>query len=220
MQPFDRLFSILTKPLVIVLYMALVICSMFYFDIPVATYFYNADLRSNFIFLNYLTKIGLGGIYFPLFFGLALFFRFIRKDPVWEARFWFLFLCLAIPAIISLFLKINLGRARPALLLQDNAHLYGFFGFKTRPLFWSFPSGHVTTIMSVVLGLGILLPRYFYALILLGLAVGLSRVLLTHHYLSDVLFTSYLLVIEIGLLLAVLKRKSWLTPAWKPMYNN
>ncbi len=219
MSPFDRLFSILTKPALIIPFMGFIICSILYFDIPVATYFYNADLGTTFPFLNYFTKIGLGGFYLPLFFGLAIFFRYVIKNPVWEARFWFLLLCLILPAIITLILKINCGRARPSLFLEDSAHLYGFYGFKLRPLFWSFPSGHVTNIMGVVLGLGILFPRYFYPLISLGLAVGFSRVLLNHHYLSDVLFTSYLLVLEIGCLLYVLKRKSWLSPAWTHRFN-
>jgi membrane-associated phospholipid phosphatase len=220
MSPFDRLFTLMTKPLVIVLYIGLIISSILYLDVPIATYFFNAGVGENFTFLTYLTKIGLGGIYYPAFFGLALFFRYVHKNPDWEAKFWFLLLCLIIPAITTLILKMSLGRARPTLLLQDSSHFYGFYGFKTSAYFWSFPSGHATTIMSVVLGLCIVFPRYFYALILLGLAVAFSRVLLNHHYLSDVLFAIYLTLIQIGCFLYVLKRKSWLTPAWKPMYNN
>lgn len=220
MSPFDRLFTLMTNPFVSVFYIGFIICSILYFDIPIASYFFNAGMAENFSFLTYLTKIGLGGIYYPAFFGLVIFFRYVRKNPFWEARFTFLFLCLLIPGITTLIVKMTLGRARPTLFLQDSGHFYGFYGFKTSAYFWSFPSGHTTTIMSVVLGLCIVFPRYFYALLLLGLAVSFSRVLLTHHYLSDVLFAIYLTVIEIGCLLYVLKRKSWLTPAWNPMYNN
>jgi membrane-associated phospholipid phosphatase len=100
------------------------------------------------------------------------------------------------------------------MYLQGEGHYYGFYGFETDAHFWSLPSGHTTTIMGVVLGFGILFPRYFYPLLVLGFSVALSRVLLTHHYLSDVFFTFYLTVIEIGFLLYVLRRNSWLAPAW------
>ncbi|MBA2651315.1 MAG: phosphatase PAP2 family protein [Tatlockia sp.] len=215
MSPFERLFKTMTNPIVVVLYFGLIIALILKYDQPISTYLFHLDLRTNFSSLNYLTKIGLGGLYYPSFLGLALFFRYIRKNPIWEARFWFLLLCLIIPAILTLVLKISFGRARPDLFLQSSEHLYGFFGFKWKAIFWSFPSGHTTTIMSVVLGLGIVFPRYFLAFMLLGLSVALSRILLTHHYLSDVLFAIYLTVIAIGCLLYLLKSKSWLTPAWK-----
>lgn len=220
MSPFEKMFTIMTKPIVIVLYVALIIASILYFDIPIATYFYQLKLRTNYPYIYYFTHVGLGVLYYPLFLGLAVFFRYIHKNYLWESRSWFLFWSLFIPALISLILKMSLGRARPTLLFQDGAHLYGFYGFKTSAYFWSFPSGHVTTIMSVALGLSILFPRHFYALISLGLAVAFSRVLLTYHYLSDVLFAFYLTVLEIGCLLYVLKRKSLLVAAWKPNYSD
>nr|WP_232220646.1 hypothetical protein [Legionella tunisiensis] len=68
--------------------------------------------------------------------------------------------------------------------------------------------------MGAALGLSILFPRYFYAFILAGLTIAFSRVFLTHHYLSDVLTASYLTLLEVGILLCILRRKSWLAPVW------
>lgn len=213
MSPFDRLLAIMTKPLVIVIYVGFIILSFIYFDKPLTRYLYALDLRTSVPFLSFLTKLGLGIIYFPLFLLSALFFRYIRKNPKWEACAWFLLLCIVIPSTICLFIKVNLGRARPSMFFM--AQDYGFYGFNLNPHFWSFPSGHTTTIMGVVMGLGIVFPRYFYAFMLAGLAVALSRVLLTHHYLSDIMVAAYLTLLEVGLMLYILRRKSWLTPAWR-----
>lgn len=212
MSPFDRLFSIMTKPLAIILFLALILCLYLDFDKPLAYYFYVLDLRDQIPVLSFLTRLGLGVIYIPTFLALALIFRFISANPRWEARAWFLFLCVTIPGLICFFLKIVLGRARPSMLLYNQ--LYGFYGLKGNAHYWSFPSGHTTTIMGLILGLSILFPRYFFAFILVGITVALSRVFLSHHFLSDVLFAAYLALVEVGVLLYILRRKSWLTPVW------
>jgi membrane-associated phospholipid phosphatase len=213
MSPFDRLLAVMTRLKVAILYIGLVALSFFYLDKPIAQYFYAIDLKENLPFLSWLTKLGLGLIYMVGFFILALFFRYIRQNHQWEVRVWFLLMCATIPGVMCVFLKVLLGRARPDMWFSEQ--LYGFFGFKTNAYFWSFPSGHATTIIGVALGLGIVFPRYFYAFILAGLTVALSRVFLTHHYLSDVMAGSYLTLLEVGILLCVLRRKLWLVPAWR-----
>jgi membrane-associated phospholipid phosphatase len=211
--PFDRLLTVMTKPLSVIIYFSLVILSFFYLDKPLANYFLHLDLGTNLSIISLITKLGLGIFYLPTFFLLILFFRYIRVNPQWEARAQFLFLCVGLPAIICVFLKIILGRARPDMLFVGQ--LYGFYGFQMNSYFWSLPSGHTTTIMGTVLGLGILFPRYFYALIIAGLTIAFSRVLLFYHYLSDVLIAIYLTLLEIGCLLWLIRRKFWLAPAWE-----
>ncbi|ARG97906.1 phosphatase PAP2 family protein [Legionella micdadei] len=217
MTPFDRLYTIMTKPLVMALYFGLIAVLFFYLDKPIAYYFYVIDLRNHIPILNFLTRLGLGGVYVPTFLVLALCFRFILKNPMREARAWFLLICVIITGLICILLKLVLGRARPRLFLDSQ--LYGFYGLKWNANFWSLPSGHTTTIMSVIFGLCILFPRYFYWFVLLGVTVALSRVFLSHHYLSDVLFAAYLALIEVGILRNILQRKSWLAPAWQLEYN-
>lgn len=182
-------------------------------DKPIAYYFHALDLRHHLPLLSVLTRFGLGAVYVPTFLALALCFRYLVKNPRLEAKAWFLLMCVIVPGLICLLLKMALGRARPRLLLDGQ--MYGFYGLKWNPNFWSLPSGHTTTIMSVIFGLCILFPRYFYWFILLGIAVALSRVFLSHHYLSDVLFAAYLALIEVGLLRNILRRKSWLAPVWQ-----
>ena len=123
-------------------------------------------------------------------------------------RSWVLLLCVLIPNIISLALKILLGRARPELLFDQS--LYGFYGLHFVRPFWSFPSGHTTTVVGLVLGLMLIFPRHFYAFIVAGLLVISTRVFLTDHYLSDVLGTSYLVLFEVGLLSIIFRDKKWI----------
>lgn len=211
-NPFDRLLTLMTRPWVTLVVVALIVLSFSCLDQPLAIYLHGVDLKTNSLVLNWITKLGISVIYLPAFFLLAIFFRFIQVNRTWEARAWFLFACVAVPVVICGVLKVLLGRARPVMFFKE--HLYGFYGLQWHSPFWSFPSGHTTTIMGVVLGLAILFPRYCYALLTTGFIVALSRVLLTQHYLSDVLTASYLTLLEIGLLLWVLRRKSWLAPAW------
>ncbi len=208
MTPFERLLAIMIKPWVVVSYLGLIILSFLYLDRPIAYYFHGVDLRTNLPVLNWFTKLGLGALYLgPLFF-LAVFFRYIHRNREWEVRAWFLWLCVLVPSIICVLLKMALGRARPDLLFSEQ--LYGFYGWQTHAPFWSFPSGHTTTVMGFVGGLCVLFPLYCYAFLSLGLVVVLSRILLTHHYLSDVMAASYLALLEVGLLLWWLRRRTLL----------
>lgn len=213
MTSFDRLFRIMCKPLSFILFFSLIAALILYWDKPMVSYFYALDLRHKFPIVSYITRLGLSPFYFSLFLFLALYSRYIKENAELEARAWFLFWCLAIPAITCIILKVLIGRARPNLYILDN--IYGFFGFQWSANYWSLPSGHTTTIMSVMLGLSIVFPRYFYAFLLTAFAVAFSRVLLTHHYLSDVLVAFYLVLLELGIFLAICRKKSWLTPSWK-----
>jgi len=213
MNPFDRVLSIFTKPRVAAGVISFLVLSFLFIDQPLATYLYSLRLGINYPFLNWITNVGLGGVYFVSLFSLALFFRYIVKRADWEARAWFLWLCVVVPSLVCFCLKMLLGRSRPKLLFNDD--LYGFYFFKTHAPFWSFPSGHSTTIMGLVFGLSILFPRYGYRFMFLGAVVAISRVLLTHHFLSDVLTASYLALLEVGLLYCVLRQRAWLEPAYR-----
>ena len=205
MDRLERLFNIMIKPGVVIISMIFFVFSYFFLDKPIALYFHAIDAKINFVTLVWLTKIGSNVLYLGPLFILALFFRYLYPDKLWELRVWFLWLCVLIPDLICLLLKVAFGRARPFLLF--NEHIYGFYGMTWHAPYWSFPSGHTTTIMGFVFGLCFLFPRYFYGLMILGLMVIFSRIFLTEHYLSDVLASSYLTVAEIGVLLIGLRYK-------------
>jgi len=92
---------------------------------------------------------------------------------------------LALGSIILHSIKLVLGRRRPRDELDMN--LYGFipFGFN---LDWnSFPSGHALTIMCVAVIASALWPQAAILWFAIALWLGLTRALLTVHFLSDVL---------------------------------
>lgn len=206
--PFERLLRVMTNPWMAISYSVLVILSFFYLDQPIAYYFHAIDLKHNFSILNWFTHLGSNTLWIALLFLLALFFRYIKRNKTYEMRMWFLWVCVLLPNMICTLLKITLGRARPELLFSD--HMYGFYGLQTQKLFWSLPSGHTSTVTGLVFGLMVLFPRYTYAFILAGCALIGSRIVLTHHFLSDVLVAAYLTLLEIGVIVWWLYRKQYL----------
>lgn len=208
MTPFNKLFLMAIKPWFIISYIAVIILSFMVLDRSLAYYFHAIDLRASYPALTLITNLALSPVYLIGFFMAGLFFRYLYKNKCWEHRAWFLWCCVAIPGLICLVLKVSLSRARPELLFSEQ--LYGFYGFKLKSIFWSFPSGHTSTIMGLVFGLSALFPRYFYVWITTGLFIASSRILLTNHYASDVLFASYLALLEVGVLFYYARHKKWL----------
>jgi len=91
---------------------------------------------------------------------------------------------LALGSAILHGIKLVLGRRRPRDELEMNR--YGFipFGFNTD---WnSFPSGHALTIMCVAVIATALWPQLAVLWFAIALWLGLTRALLTSHFLSDV----------------------------------
>ena len=95
-----------------------------------------------------------------------------------------------VSGILTNIIKVIFGRARPALYIED--HIYGFSWFNIDVVYRSFPSGHSTTAMAIAMGFALLLPKYRIWFITLGITIALSRVVLTEHYLSDVIAGGFL----------------------------
>ena len=102
----------------------------------------------------------------------------------------FMFACIAFSGILINILKPIFGRARPELWF-DNGY-YGFLplgmGDGSGSEYRSFPSGHAATIFAATTALSFFLPKrlrlWFVALA--AVPVTLSRVVISAHYLSDV----------------------------------
>ena len=187
--------------------------SYYYIDRSLASWLYCLNLSDRFPFLTLITHLGNSTFYLIFFLSSAFFFRYIHVNSRWEARSWFLWLCVLLSNGVCGILKIALGRARPQLWLQSQE--YGFSWLKMDSLHRSFPSGHTTTIMSIAFGLSILFPRYRFWLILAGVLVSGSRVLLLEHYLSDVVTALVLTWFTVAGLVNVLRKKGWLLQIWE-----
>lgn len=208
MTLFEQLFSFMTKPRVMLSYLLLVILSYYFVDKNLAMMLFQHHINVEYSFLNGLTFFGESKLFLVGLLGAALVCRYIIRNHAWEERAWFLWLCVLIPNLICLILKVVIGRARPELLFQDN--LFGFYGFQHSSLYWSLPSGHTTTVISLACGLSILFPRQSWLYFMAAFVIVATRILLLQHYLSDVLTAAFLALVEVGVLCFVLRRKDWL----------
>ncbi|BCA95924.1 phosphatidylglycerophosphatase B [Legionella antarctica] len=212
MTQFEGTYGLMKRPWVILTYLALVILTYHFLDRPLATYFYQLDLRTNLHVLNLVTSLGKMIIYVVLFTLAGLYFRYIGTNTTYEARAWYLLACIIFPNLLCLILKTSLGRARPDLLFSSD--IYGFYWFKPTSSYWSLPSGHTTTVVSLASGFGVLFPKYFYAFLALAFFIVLTRVLLYYHYLSDVMTAFYLCILVVGAFTQFIKRNQYLSKAW------
>ncbi len=208
MTPFARIVTITKNPWVLIGYLVWVIFTFYFLDKPIAYYCHELREPWALVILHGLTQLGLTSLYIIALFLFAVLFRYIYQEKIWEMRAWFLWLSVLIPNLVCLILKMLCGRSRPELLFSK--HLYGFYGFQKNALFWSFPSGHTSTIMGLAFGFSALFPRYTYLYILTGICLIATRILLTQHFLSDILVALYLALLEVGLLFWWFQRKQLL----------
>jgi membrane-associated phospholipid phosphatase len=205
MQAFDKMLSFMLKPWVMVVSLGIVMLSYTYVDKDLALYMYSFKLRENLPILNWITFLGKPEIYLVILPVFAIICAYIFRRKTWAMKAWMLWLFVLYPSLIAFVLKSVFGRARP-IVFFDNQD-FGFFGWHMSRDYRSFPSGHTTTMAGLMVGLLILFPRYRYLFLPLGILVIASRILLTYHFMSDVLASFYLVVLELGLLLYIMRRK-------------
>lgn len=170
-------------------------------DRPAALYFHHFGPGIHGLF-DLITRLGLGYGYLTVF---ALAFAALhwggalpRLRPLaapmraLSAVPAFLFAAVAVSGLAADLLKVIIGRTRPKLLFA--AHLYGFDGFALRPDYWSFPSGHAATIVSLAAALTMLWPRHVLFYAFFAAIVALGRVVVGAHYPSDVLAGAFIAV--------------------------
>lgn len=208
-SPYEKLCHFMVKPWVVLLYVLLIFMSYQYMDKPIALYFHQLKDASFLSILKALTVLNKSVVCLSALFLLGLGFRFVYRHKRAEIRVWFLVLCVVSANILCSIAKIMLGRARPEMWFDSQ--LYGFHGFSLEDAFLSFPSGHTVTVMSLVFGLGALFPRYCYLLVVLGALFSCLRIVLTHHYLSDVLSATYLAMLSVWGVFYIARKKNLLT---------
>lgn len=100
-------------------------------------------------------------------------------------RVGFLFLAIAVPGLFVTTVKRMIGRARP--LVTGSLDPFAYSPFIWRFDYASFPSGHATTVFSVLAAFGLLWPRARPALLIYALLVSISRIVVLAHYPSDLI---------------------------------
>jgi membrane-associated phospholipid phosphatase len=125
--------------------------------------------------------------YFILLVPAFIFIRFVRKNEQWSAKILYLILCISLSGILNTGIKWLMGRNRPINLIEDG--VFGFDFFRIIYLYetTSFPSGHTVTAFALATAFSYLYPRLRVPAYLVAAMIGMSRVVLTAHYLSDVI---------------------------------
>jgi membrane-associated phospholipid phosphatase len=127
--------------------------------------------------------------------GLTLGFLFIIiYDPGLEKP-WIrnlLYICVsgALAIIIGDGLKYLLGRYRPVMLFKHK--LYGLHFFSSQWDLNSTPSGHTLRAFALLTALALIFRRFAVVFLAVALLIGVSRVAVTAHYPSDVLFGAFI----------------------------
>jgi membrane-associated phospholipid phosphatase len=153
-------------------------------DIP-AAYACHGLSRSVLDIAEMVTTAGDSKWYFMVFVPAFVFFRFVKKNKVWAMKMLFLIISISASGLMNTLIKWIAGRNRPINLF--NHGLFGFDFFKIGYELNSFPSGHSVTVFSLAAALSILFPRFGYLAFVPAAVIASSRVLLTSHYVSDVI---------------------------------
>jgi len=174
----------------------LCLLSYLFADIQTALWFHAIDKT---FFYKVFCKITLfGDSVGYLVGGVLLFAVFRNRSLYWSSSGLFLFSTVAVSGLSADLVKYVAGRARPKLYFQE--HLYGFNSFHWEHAWTSFPSGHSATALSVATLLAILYPRWRVVALFGGILIAFSRIVLSEHYISDVIAGSFLGIVSTMLL--------------------
>jgi lipid A 4'-phosphatase len=177
---------------------AAILLSILFLDRPLAVFFRGQDERLRGVF-EFITQFGLSKgwligaalIWFALI-AAARLPRFAARAAqlIEYSRAPLLFFtALAASGLVVDLVKIIAGRTRPKLLFSDG--IFAFTGWSTHADHWSFPSGHTANAVAIALALSAIAPRGRPLYILFALLIAASRIVITQHYLSDVMMGAF-----------------------------
>jgi lipid A 4'-phosphatase len=177
---------------------AAVLVSILFLDRPLAVFFHGQDERLRGVF-EFITQFGLSKgwligaalIWFALIAAARLPRLAARSSRLIEYSRapLFFFTALAASGLAVDLVKIVVGRTRPKLLFSDG--LFAFTGWSIHADHWSFPSGHTANAVAIALALSAIAPRGRPLYVLFALLVAASRIVITQHYLSDVIMGAF-----------------------------
>ncbi|HUK59582.1 MAG TPA: phosphatase PAP2 family protein [Stellaceae bacterium] len=176
-----------------------IVASYAWLDRPAARFFATIGPAWDTAF-SFITKFGVSTGYLVIAALLAAGFAFSARrttDPArkrrhgqeaWRASF--VFVTVAGAGLIGDILKPVFGRARPRLFLNDG--IFGFTWHGAHAAYWSFPSGHAITIVSLAAALFVIERRLWSIYVAAAFLVMASRVVLDQHYVSDLVAGAFL----------------------------
>lgn len=173
----------------------MIVASMLWLDQPVGTYFRMLGQTTPQLVAPFkaITDAGKSqwflvplGVYMAAM--LAMCRIYAAKRAVWRAHIakaGFVFASLAISGLATDGIKILVGRPRPTLLAQDIFNQFTPFIHDAK--WWSFPSGHSTSVMALALAVNLITPRWRWPFLFFAGVIMSSRIIIAAHYPADVL---------------------------------
>ena len=158
-------------------------------------------------FFRVITQFGLSEVWLIPSLLLFLFFTFVKKYSRLAHKMLFLFSSIVVSGLINLFFKILLGRNRPAMYEWKLEYGFDFFQFGSYHL--SFPSGHTNTVFAVAMVFYFWFPKYRIVIFSIATLVGLSRVVIAKHYLSDVIAGAFVAIVIAFVWRSIYEKKGW-----------
>jgi membrane-associated phospholipid phosphatase len=162
----------------------IIVISYLFIDLPVARFCHDLSQETRNVF-EWITKAGKSTYYLIGSLSLFIFFRWIRRNRLHADRALLFFSNIVLSGIVANIVKFLVGRLRPKMFFEKG--LYGFDPFHVGYEFNSLPSGHATTVFAIATTCSIYWPKYRIFFFILAAIVALSRLVLTAHYLGDVL---------------------------------
>lgn len=189
--------------IILFLFVLLCIISYYYWDLPLAIYCKGLG-RSVIDIARIVTILGDSLWYFIILVPAFIYFWFLAKNKLWSKRIIFILVSLSISGLLNLLIKWLAGRYRPNMLEKG---IYGFNYFGVGYDLNSFPSGHTVTAFSLAAALSILFPRTGIVAFIIAISIGMTRIILTSHYLSDVIAGAGIGILSVMILKYYFDRK-------------
>jgi undecaprenyl-diphosphatase len=101
-------------------------------------------------------------------------------------RLEFVFLAIALPGLTVTIVKRLIGRVRPSDLGP-----FAYMPWSWQPAYASMPSGHATTASAAAMAIGAVWPAARVPMWIFAGVIALSRVVITAHYVSDVIAAAF-----------------------------
>jgi len=121
--------------------------------------------------------------------GIAI--AFVAKSKMWMRIFLAMLIALALAGVTGRTVKFATGRARPSIKTEVHWN-----GPRLSSKYHAFPSGHVAASSAFFVTLFFARKRIGAPLLMIPVLIGLSRMVVGAHYLSDVAFAAILGVIS------------------------
>lgn len=146
-------------------------------------FFYTYIPHTDSIFMKLVSNLFSPKAHLVLWGALSIYVFSQKRIDVLNSKAFYLLQLVALIMFFCGILKMGVGRARP-YMLEDG--LYGYYRWTTAKAFLSFPSSHT----AVAMGFCLLLQKGYnlsYKIYLLPLLIGLTRIILNQHFVTDIM---------------------------------